>query len=46
MKNEIKVKLDNIERLQEEIKEMIVKTSTENKKVNDELLNLIKRLGR
>lgn len=45
MENEIKVILDNIEKLQGEIKELIMETSLENKRFNDELSNLIKGVG-
>ena len=43
MNNEIKVKLDNIEKLQEEIKEIIIETSIDNKRVNDELKEVINK---
>ena len=46
MDNEIKKILTNIEKSQEEIKEMIIKTSINNKKINDELLSIIKELKR
>lgn len=44
MENEIKVKLDNIEKSNEEIKELIKNSSIENKRINNELLNKINEL--
>lgn len=41
MENEIKEILNNIEKSNEEIKEMIIKTNIEFQQLNDELLNAI-----
>ena len=43
MNNEIIDKLNNIEKSQQEIKEMILNTSIENKKLNSELLDMLQK---
>ncbi len=43
MENEIKEILNNIEKSNEEIKEMIIKTNIEFQQLNNELLNAINK---
>lgn len=44
MENEIKEILNNIEKSNEEIKEMIIKTNIEFQQLNNELLNAITKV--